>query len=463
MTTENTVHEGPVCLHEIDDPMAFITTSSGTRAAPPTGQHAIEVASVWNGTVLEVRHLTEGSYALDDEHMPLDVADGFELFRWDDGEAVCRFDRRWRGTVLAPELTQTLEDLVEQGTALADEDEVKQFVLEPGYQVVVDVGPVTFVARLVVPGRKVAPAHDGVDAPFMGITSFAAFLAVAFGYVAASAPPAAAVTLNEIPDRFVELAVETPTPEPDLALPVKKTEVGEREGERVKRKEGKRGTDDAKLKNARGDVNEMQRNKAIAADAGVLGAMADAGLDDVFGTGALSDSITDSVGGLIGVKGNQFGSNGLGSRGGGLGNGGRAEGLHGGTGTRGRGNGDRDYGDADLGPRTEGSIGAVGGESITIGALDASLIDGVIRQNLPRFKYCYQRELTKDPTLGGKVTVKFTIIGDGTVSAAMTKSSSLNSDVVEGCLNKVMFSLGFPEPKGGGLVLVSYPFVFSPG
>ena len=184
MTTENTVHEGPVCLHEIDDPMAYITTSNGTRVAPPTGEHAIEVASVWNGTVLEVRHLTKGAYALQDEHVPADVEAGFELLRWEDGEVVCRFDRRWRGTILAPELTQTLEDLVEQGTALADEDEVQQFVLEPGYQVVVDVGPLTYVARLVVPGKKVAPSHDRVDAPFVGITSFAAFLA---------APPATTI------------------------------------------------------------------------------------------------------------------------------------------------------------------------------------------------------------------------------------------------------------------------------
>ena len=96
-------------------------------------------------------------------------------------------------------------------------------------------------------------------------------------------------------------------------------------------------------------------------------------------------------------------------------------------------------------------------------ALDRALIDKVIKQNMNRLRYCYQRELSKDPTLGGKIVVKFSIDKAGGVSSAAIKSSSMNSAAVESCLTKSFMSFKFPEPKGGGVVIVSYPFLFSPG
>ena len=61
------------------------------------------------------------------------------------------------------------------------------------------------------------------------------------------------------------------------------------------------------------------------------------------------------------------------------------------------------------------------------------------------------------------MTVKFTIAKDGQVSAAKTKVSSVSNSAVEGCLNKTMMKLKFPAPKGEGIVIVSYPFLFAPG
>lgn len=468
MTTENTVSDGPICLHDIDDPMAWVTTSNGTNPAPRQGVHALEIAAVWQGSILSVEHLAPGQdYVLGGPKLPLEAKvlpeERFALFAWDDKEAVCRFMPTWKGTLRSEELSQGFDDLVEQGTALEDEDEVHQFLLEPGQQVIVDVGPVTFVARLVTPGKKVAPHTDGVDAPFVGITSFAAFLAAAFGYVAATAPPASALQVNELPDRFVELALELPTPEPEFKVPVKK-QAADRAGEKARRDEGKVGKKDALMERARGSkVAKALHDREVVKDAGVFGAMSDSGMDAIFGTSGLNQDIVGGIGGIIGSKGTQFGSGGLSSRGGGLGGGGEAEGI-GGLGTHGRNSGEHDYGEGELGPRSsDPGIASIGGGEIVVGALDASLIDGVIKRNLPRFRYCYQRELTKDPNLSGKTTVKFTIIGDGTVSAAVTKSSSVSNSNVESCLNRVMMGLQFPEPRGGGIVLVSYPFVFSPG
>ena len=68
-----------------------------------------------------------------------------------------------------------------------------------------------------------------------------------------------------------------------------------------------------------------------------------------------------------------------------------------------------------------------------------------------QIKYCYQRQLTKNPDLGGNITVKFVIAKDGTVSKASIKSSSMGSKAVESCITGRFMRFKFPEPKGGGM------------
>ena len=74
-----------------------------------------------------------------------------------------------------------------------------------------------------------------------------------------------------------------------------------------------------------------------------------------------------------------------------------------------------------------------------------------------------QRELAKKPSLGGKVVIKFTIAKDGSVSRASKKTSTMGSAAVEQCIVGRFKRMKFPTPKGGGIVIVSYPFIFSPG
>ena len=103
------------------------------------------------------------------------------------------------------------------------------------------------------------------------------------------------------------------------------------------------------------------------------------------------------------------------------------------------------------------------GTPVILGALDRSLTMKVIDQNLGRLKYCYQREVTNNPSLKGKITVKFVVAKDGTVSKANIESSSMRNPKVEDCLTKAFMRFTFPKPKGGGMVIVSYPFAFQPG
>ncbi|MCB9797131.1 MAG: AgmX/PglI C-terminal domain-containing protein [Alphaproteobacteria bacterium] len=238
---------------------------------------------------------------------------------------------------------------------------------------------------------------------------------------------------------------------------------------RSKREEGKVGKKDAKMEKAKGNgleivelVAEVALDKEIAENAGVLAALGDGGeLDGVFG-GLVEPDIAGGIGGLIGAKGVQLGAGGLGARGNGLGGGGVAEGL-GGLGTRGAG-GSAGYGSGggNFAARNQGAFSAVAGEPIILGALDRSLIDTVVKRNFNQLRYCYQRELTKDPNLSGKIVVKFVIAPNGTVSQASIKSSTMGNASVESCIVGRFRRFRFPETKGGGIVIVSYPFVFTP-
>ncbi len=170
------------------------------------------------------------------------------------------------------------------------------------------------------------------------------------------------------------------------------------------------------------------------------------------------------VGGVIGSQyGNQFGSGGLGSRGSGLGGGSTGEGL-GGLGTKGRGRGASGYGSGGgyFGKKSSSSVGMSTGDPIILGALDKSVIDRVVKQHLAQIRYCYQKELNKDPQLSGKIVIKFQIAADGTVDSAETNSTTMDNTIVEDCICGRFLRFKFPQPEGGGIVIVSYPFVFSP-
>ncbi len=110
-----------------------------------------------------------------------------------------------------------------------------------------------------------------------------------------------------------------------------------------------------------------------------------------------------------------------------------------------------------------GSVGAGGGGPVVLGALDRSTIQTVIRRHLPAVKACYQRELQQSPSLQGKVTIKMVISSAGAVSTAEVEASTLGNTTVGACLTRVAKGMTFPAPQGGGIVIVRYPFVFSPG
>ncbi len=113
-----------------------------------------------------------------------------------------------------------------------------------------------------------------------------------------------------------------------------------------------------------------------------------------------------------------------------------------------------------LGGSSDGSARAKLGELIVLGALDQSLIVKVIKRQMAQLKYCYQKQLTSNSGLSGKVVIKFVISKDGEVSSAKVQSSTMNDSTVEQCITGRFMRFVFPEPKGGGIVIVKAPLTF---
>lgn len=135
----------------------------------------------------------------------------------------------------------------------------------------------------------------------------------------------------------------------------------------------------------------------------------------------------------------------------------------GGVGTLGKGGGSSEYkGAGQLARGTVGTaeVGIIEEETEIDGGLDKDAISRVIQSQLGQIRYCYERQLSANPDLYGKVLVKFTIAASGTVVTQTIGQSSLNNAMVEGCILRRVAGWQFPQPKGGTTVLVTYPFLF---
>ena len=97
------------------------------------------------------------------------------------------------------------------------------------------------------------------------------------------------------------------------------------------------------------------------------------------------------------------------------------------------------------------------------GSLDKGLIREVVRENIDEIRYCYERALMTSPSLAGKVAVKFIISPTGAVCASEVAQSTVDSAALAVCVAARVRTWTFPKPNGGGLLVVTYPFIFQPG
>src|SRR5690606_4360549 len=96
------------------------------------------------------------------------------------------------------------------------------------------------------------------------------------------------------------------------------------------------------------------------------------------------------------------------------------------------------------------------------GGLDPAVIRQIIEERLPEVRYCYEKALLESKNLKGKISASWTISAQGGVLDLSTASEEVQDTVLHPCLREQMNQWKFPQPKGGGVVHVKYPFVFNP-
>lgn len=100
--------------------------------------------------------------------------------------------------------------------------------------------------------------------------------------------------------------------------------------------------------------------------------------------------------------------------------------------------------------------------SASAGSLSKAAIKAQIeRAMLPRVRACYERALRQPPFAAGVVEVKFVIEPTGRIERAAVARSSLAHQEAESCMIEQVKQVSFPQPDGGGIVVVTYPFTFT--
>lgn len=124
------------------------------------------------------------------------------------------------------------------------------------------------------------------------------------------------------------------------------------------------------------------------------------------------------------------------------------------------GSGVASYGTMAHGESGNAHIGLMSDESDVQGGLSREVIAAYIQSQLGPILFCYERQLSANPQLYGKVAVRFSIKGDGYVESSEISETTLKSKSVESCLLSQVNKWKFPKPQGGTKVVVTYPFMF---
>lgn len=347
---------------------------------------------------------------------------------------------------------------------------VSRYNLGPAETLYLEHGGVSFQLRYVRRARLIPPGF-WAEMNYTWVNMLIlAFFVHSMAIVSFMATPQTTAELTESlfknPNRFAQFRLtpeEKKKQQNDFLSKLKEGAAGAK----ARGQEGKAGKKDYKGKQGRmavkGDPNDKEIAKSTLAK--LFGAKGNTGRSYLFGSGGLGGELKGALGGVTGAEiGDATGLGGLGTRGSGPGGGGlsmNSVGL-GALGTAGRGGGNGGYGEGvgGLGKKTDRDINISAGSPIIMGSLDKEIIRRVIKEHMQQIRYCYEKELIRSPGLFGKVATQFTISAAGTVQSAEVSQSTMNNPEVERCITSKIRTWVFPKPKGGGVVIVKYPFIF---
>ncbi len=459
------------------------------------GPRALEVLAVWHETVVAARHLSEdeeftiGSERNVDQYvetkLPLDT---FVLAAHTPSMISIDVPDGVRGEVMLKGEVYAIDALKEQGKLVpSDQPNSSRLKLPPTARCRLEFGDVTMLLNSVAAAEPVTSGgfFKAFEPIFLGLLAMAAALHGLFFTIVLSMPAdASSLALDrfELDERFVEILRE---PEEEKLEDLLKDEgddgdegkaarddsgkLGKEEMEETKNRLAIQGMEeeikfankDERAQIARDLAEDIQAD--LAADPELAALFGEGsqtiGMDQLAALGNLSGEVVGESGGAGGL-----GLAGVGSGGGGFGTGSLGAGRFGvkGVGSgKGKGYG---RGVGKLGARKNKVPKVIPGRPLVQGSLDPEIIKRYIRKKRRQYGFCYSQQLQRYKNLTGTVKISFTITGSGRVVGAKVASAGtdLKNRSVQNCVRNVTAGIVFPQPKGGGIVKVTYPFRFKP-
>ncbi len=478
-------------------PGAMTQAMAAVQRAPAGGPKVLRIGVIQNGKIVETKVIRKRETVLvgpsERNHIIVNAKGlpaKFQLFQLVNNEYILNFTEEMRGRVGLPSTSpgdspaKKLADIKRSGLARKSGGsyQIKLGDTSRGKIVIGD----TQLLFSFVPPPPITPRPQLPAAARGGFVKsidwlFTAFVVLSymtfFGFVIylENADWEIDNDMNAYPERLAELFFDEPTPpeEPE------EVEATDEEGEEPEEEEAEATPTPTKRPTKQASGGDTGRSDPAAsaeararivqeaaaqAEAMLIGALSDEGgaLADVLAGGAVTGSAEDVMAqaGSVGVADRSSGA--LRSRsGGGSGQRGRLGSLQGGMGGGGMA---ASEGEVIVERRIRGRInlGMGGGDIGGSGDFDARLVQRQIRARLRAIQRCYENELRRNPTLAGKVTVQFTIVERGTVSAARASENTTGSPAVANCVVRTVRRFRFNPGPDGGSVQFRYPFVFAP-
>jgi len=500
-------------------PFAFVSAREPARAEPDAATHVllehgalepgeferveletVEVMGLWGSTILFARHLAAGDGFTIGESSAAEHVD-FELAAQELGTVNARLVEMQNGTphVIVPQAAKVSVKRASEPYALLSE--ASRVALLPGTVVELELGRLKFrIAN--VPAGKTTPRAGLASAERSVLSAFGISFTVAAALVSSFAfwMPAMGLTDDEgLDNERLVLMKQYLSANAQRELEEQKAnseEAGAKEAaagkpaEAASGREGAMGKPNTPNTNhraaVRGDNPEVQlsHSQMVAAARtfgmidllGTLSSSADGGSPFIRDPKLGHDGF-DAEGGMFGEPGESGGFGGL--RLSGMENGGGGHGVgvgidgigdslglpgnHGtctsgdcGDGRFARGVGRTGPGHVTKAPSIRPGVGTVSGH------LPPEVVQRIVRQNYGRFRQCYENGLRTNPNLTGRVTARFVIGREGSVTNVQNGGSDLPDSGVVSCVVSAFYGVSFPTPEGG-IVTVSYPIMFSPG
>ncbi|QRO00985.1 adventurous gliding motility protein GltG [Archangium violaceum] len=392
----------------------------------------------------------------------------FEVVRTDGQSFTVLFTGKMKGELTRKGETMDLKAVIESGKA-NHEGEAYALTLKDDDFISVDLGGVTLEALYEsVPKKAFAPLGESVDFTVLNIFLLTFFLGAMFVIAAANHAAAGDEYADELAGtnaRIAKLIVKPPETQKNKFLEKLNQQKAEKQAEKQAKKKDDGQTKKEVVKQATPNSNQAKPDKKAVAKnmaAKIFGGKG--GAASLFGGGGLGGDLKGAMGNMFGAKvgaGGGFGGLGLrGGSGGGAG-GGETIGI-GAVGTKGRGGGMGGYGSGvgGLGGKQSVEVGIAAEDATVSGSLDKELIRQVIQRNKGQIRFCYESLLNRYPKLGGKVSIRFTIASEGNVVTSSVAQSTAGNSELEQCVAGRVRTWSFPKPKGGGSVVVTYPFLF---